>query len=284
MIKAFSQKLMPPFSGQVQIAESDTYRALTLDGLIWEIQYVKRSHIRVGTLTANEIKTGTFSSEKLVEDAADPKLMVLLDYLRNISLPFPATDHFEYWVLDRQDNRPLALIFACSEAEQKAKFPSKVEWTALPDAVMSIEKSDTEVAAGTPPVNYRLERLVAERAGTKYTTAWFDRREHDPDTFPPFLITEDWNEASQAELCQRYIDRQAPRLLMLHDLTTAQRQRLESSCSPYATEVNRFCGLYPEIVDEELIKALRVEARLREVSGSGGHSNVQNRRDGILYI
>ena len=37
MIKAFSQRLTPPFSGLVQIAESERARALTMDGNLWEI-------------------------------------------------------------------------------------------------------------------------------------------------------------------------------------------------------------------------------------------------------
>ena len=284
MIKAFSQKLMPPFSGQVQIAESDTYRALTLDGQTWEIQYVKRSHIRVGTLTASEIKSRSIDSKRLVEDVADPKLMVLLDYLADVDIPFAGTDHFEYWLLDNQEKKPLALIFSCSQQEQMAKFPSRAEWTALPDAVMPIPKTEEEVAVNMPPVNYQLERLIAEQAGINAKAAWFDRREHDDELFPQFLVREAHPDGEQYPYATRYIERQATRLLMTQRLSQTNRQRLEICCKPYATELARFCGLYPALIDEELIRSLRVEARLREVSNTGGHSNVQNRRDGILYM
>lgn len=284
MMRAFSQKLMPPFSGQVHIAESDTYRALTLDGQLWEIQYVKRSHIRVGTLSASDIKTRSINSKKLVQDVADPKLMALLDYLADVELPFTGTDHFEYWLLDSSDDTPLALLFSCSQTEQMDKFPSRVEWAALPDAVMSVVKTEDEVAANSPPVNYRLERLVAERAGINSKAAWFDRRENEADLFPPFLVKEDWPDADQPDLSTRYIERQAPRLLMLENLSASQRQRLESCCQPQAIEVARFCGLYPAVHDEGLIKALRVEARLREVSNIDDPSAVRNRRDGVLYM
>jgi len=284
MIKAFSQKLMPPFSGQVQIAESDTFRALTLDGLIWEIQYVKRSHIRVGTLTAREIKTRSFNSEKLVEDAADPKLIELLDYLRGVKLPFSSTDFFEYWLLDKQNQEPLALLFACSQSEQMSKFPSRAEWTALPEAVMPIKKTDEELSAGNPPINYQFERLVAEQAGTNSKAQWFDRREQHTVSFPALLVKEDWQDANHSSICQRYLERQAPRLLMLHGLSANQRDKLEQCCSPQASEVGRFCGLYPTTVNDELMRSLRVEARLREASNSGTQSNIHKRRDGVLYM
>jgi len=102
--------------------------------------------------------------------------------------------------------------------------------------------------------------------------------------FPPLLLREDWDEQESRDLCKRYIDRQAPRLLMLQGLQHSDRERLEACCEPYATEVARLSGLYPEVLNESLINALRVEARLRELSGTEDQSNVQNRRDGILYM
>jgi len=283
MIKTFSQRLTPPYSGQVQIAQSETYRALTMDGHIWEIQHVNRSHIRVGTLTKKDIQSRSVRSEKMVDDVADPKLGELLDYLSEIKLPFTATDCFEYWLLDNAEKAPLALIFSCSQADQMKKFPSRASWTALPDAVMRIQKTEREISLNVPPVNYQLESLVAERASTNSKASWFDRREQHDDNFPPFLVREDWVEPEHESLCKRYIDRQSPRLLMLQGLEKSDRERLELCCEPYATEVARLCGLYPEVLDENLIQALRVEARLREVSDTAVVSNVQNRRDGILY-
>jgi len=54
---------------------------------MWEIQYVNRSHVRVGTLTTSDIKSRSASSEQMVDDVADPRLGELLDYLANIQLP-----------------------------------------------------------------------------------------------------------------------------------------------------------------------------------------------------
>ena len=146
------------------------------------------------------------------------------------------------------------------------KFPRRADWTALPDSVMAITKSETEIAAGSPPVNYQLESLVAERASTNSKAIWFDRREHHDVFFPPLLVREDWPEPEQQSLCQRYLQRQSPRLLMLQGLAQAERKKLEASCQHYATEVARLCGLYPEVLDGPAIRALQVEARLREAS------------------
>lgn len=285
-IKAYSQRLMPPFSGQVQIVQSSTYRAITLDAQIWELQYIKRSHVRVGTVSAEDIRSHAVTPESLNSQGgpADDEIVALLDFLVDVKLPFPATDRFEYWLLDKRDHTPLALTFSCSDPEQMVKFPERPEWTALPAAVMPIEKTLEEDRAGLPPVNYRLERLVAERAGQMAKGRWFDRDEEDPAAFPALMVSGDWPDEAEASLYQRYIERQAPRLLMLHSLTADVRARLESYCRPHAMEVARFHGVYPEIIDEALIRTLRVEAQVREATGDAARPAVHGRRDGILYI
>ncbi|MBX2836627.1 MAG: hypothetical protein KTR35_07225 [Gammaproteobacteria bacterium] len=284
MIKTYSQKLTPPYSGQIQIAESETYRALTLDGRSWEIQYVNRTHVRVGTFSSEDIRIRSNASETLTDNVEDARLVELFEFLADVTLPFPAKDRFEFWLLDSQEKEPLALIFSCSSPEQMKKFPSRAEWTALPDAVMPIAKTEQEIADNAPPINYRLESLVSERAGTTKRAQWFDRREHSDFAFPPFLVREDWPDSEQEHLCKSYIERQAPRLLMLQSLTDEERDRLELCSEAHATEVARLCRLYPSIVNKQLIDALRVEARLRASSNTEEVSKVQNRRDGILYI
>ena len=284
MLSTFSQKLGPPFSGQVQIAESDTYRAITLDGQTWELQYVNRIHLRVATVTAEELKNRDNKVEELAQEAGDPKLDELLDFLTGVELPFTANDHFECWLLDADTQAPLAMLFSCSDAEQMKKFPSHPDWTALPDAVIPIEKTEHELAARMAPVNYRLERLVADRAGINRKSRWYDRREHDSSVFPPFLVSDDWEADDDRDLYVRYIKRQAPRLLMLHGLNRRHREQLESYCKPHSTEVARFYPLYPDVVDEKFMSALRVEARIRAATSGTGPRGVHDRRDGILYI
>jgi len=283
-IRAFSVRLMPPYSGQVQIAESDTYRALTVDGRVWEIQYVNRSHVRVATMTDDDIKAYVANPEVLEDGTVDTELVALLTYLTDITLPFAGADRFEYWLLDAKDESPLALVFSCAQATQMEKFPARPDWTALPAAVMPVKKTDEEEASQSPPVNYQLERLVAERAGLNARGRWFDRSDDESQFFPPFMVREDWDNEADEALCQRYIERQAPRLLMLHGLSEEDRRRLEACCRPQAVEVARFIGVYPEIVDNELIQALCVEARFRAAHDQEGKPAVHSRRDGVLYI
>ena len=40
MIKAYSQRITPPYSGLVQIVETEQARATTMDGLTWEFYFM----------------------------------------------------------------------------------------------------------------------------------------------------------------------------------------------------------------------------------------------------
>jgi hypothetical protein len=287
--------MLPPYSGQAQIAESDLARAITMDGELWEIHFVyaanagqgagersaKRKFRRVAGIRHSQLVEMAGQSSAEFEDV-DERILELARFLAAASLPFPAMDNYEYWLLDPADDSPLALIFSCIQAEQMANFPALTEWTALPAAVMPIEATDEEKERSDSPVNYRLERLVAERAGSKPRARWFHRRPDEQESFPAFLVREDWREEEHQALCQRYIDRQSSRLLMLHGLQSEERRRLEHAAKSHAVEVARFYRLYPEVVDEKLMNAIRTEARLRNPTGE--RNPLLDRRDGVLYL
>ena len=296
MINTYSQRITPPFSGQVQIAESNQARALTMDGKIWEFHFLytlpgeendpgrkyQRRYTPVMTIgrekldsIANDVRAGTRE--------IDERILELITFISSASLPFPSIDRYEYWLLDPSDDSPLALIFSCPYPEQKESFPNKTEWTALPAAIMRIDRTPEEEENSEPPVNYRVERMVAERAGQKPRAQWFDRQDEDRIEFPTLLLNEQWTDEEQYDLCQRYLQRQSARLLMLHGLHVDDRKRLEIAARPHVFETERFYPCYPEIVDEKLMKTILVEARLRGVSEEKPLS-IRNRRDGIHYL
>lgn len=281
MIHTYSRRLLPPFSGQLQIAESESARALSPDGKNWEIQYrtpdegqgwtqhghpVHRGLIRVAISRGGRIERlalPSFVDAGHVEDG----IMELSGFLPAANLPFPAMDHYEYWLLDGRDESPLALIHSCVRQEEMPGYPRRLEWTALSARLMPVERTADEERDQVPPVNYRLERMVAERAGQHPRTAWINRKRVDRSIeFPPLLVKEQWENEELHQVCQRYLARQAPRLLMLHDLSKDDRARLEIAARNHALEVARFYPLYPEVEDSELMAAIRVEARLRNAS------------------
>lgn len=296
MIQAYSQRLSPPFSGQAQIVESDAARAITLDGNGWEIHFVRgslqpagqgyqkhqRNYARVAYVDMPWLQKaaaeGTVDGQPL-----DERILELARFIAEATLPFPVADVHEYWLLDKQEQSPLALIFTCVHPEQTSTFPDHPEWTALPAAVMPIDRSEEELESGTPPVNYQVERLVAERAGSKPKARWFRRSAGDDGDFPTLLLREDWQDQAAQSLCRRYLDRQSTRLLMLHGIPHDDRLRLEQAARSHVMEVARFHIVYPEIADQELMTAMRVEARLRSATEEKEPA-INKRRDGILYI
>jgi hypothetical protein len=260
----------------VQIAESDRARAITMDGHKWEFHFLfaiaepdqsparpnQRRFQRVAALDREQIDK--VAAQSSVESAAaDERIVELADFIVSARFPFPPADRHEYWLLDAVDESPLALIFSCVDGEQMADFPDRAEWTALSAAAMRIERTPEEQRSGEPPVNYRVERMVAERAGARPRGHWFTRGENNAHAFPPMLLREDWDDPDQFDLCQRYIQRQSTRLLMLHNLQHDDRRRLEDAARHNALEVARFYPFYPDVVDQDLMNAILVEARLR---------------------
>lgn len=294
MIKAHSQRILQPYSAQVQIAESDQARALSMDGDLWEFQFIY-ANSRGGKASAGR-QQGRFiraahirhcDLERVIQNPVtedgkvDERILELAKFLLGARLPFEATDRYEYWLLDPSDDSPLALIFSCVDASEMSSFPRLTDWAALPAAVMPIEMSSAERSRSYGPVNYRLERCVAERAGTKPRGQWFTRRYSESEEFPSFLIREDWQSEEHHDLCRRYLHRQAPRLLMLHGVSFQERLRMELAAKANTLDVARFYPLYPEIADNAVINNIRIEARLRMAAGETAYA--MGRRDGVLY-
>ncbi len=295
MIKSYSQRVTNPFSGLVQIVETEHARAMSMDGISWEFYFLhtlpgdektperhyQRRYSPVALIDSQEIKKIAGQASSTSQDM-DERVMDLIKYIADAKLPFPAVDKYEFWLLDGKDGSPLAFIFSCVDKDQIETFPNRTEWTALPAAVMSIEKTEEELENGTPPVNYRFERMVAGRAGYKPQAKWFERHDSETEVFPPLLVREDWEDEEQIDLCQRYIHRQSTRLLMLQGLQQEDRKRLEMAARSQVFETERFFACYPEIVDNKLMNAILVEARLR--GGTSDESYLAKRRDGIHYM
>ena len=280
MIRAYTQRLLPPYSGVVLIAETNRARAQSFDGINWDIQYLPgdspagdgyereqgyaldRSYFRVAGIHNNELETYIFPTHL---DAAEVTASIheLSEFLSTAKVPFPIADIYEYWLLDGTDESPLALIFSCCTESQMASYPVRVNWTALPHSKMRVENTAGEKARSEPPVNDRFQRLISSRAGVKPKAAWFKRHSGESHDFPPFLVREDWEHAEDSDLCQRYLQRKSPRLLMLQGIPHADRERMEIAAKEYALEVDDYFPLYPEVNDEHRMSAIRVEARLR---------------------
>mgnify|MGYP006896057620 FL=1 len=267
----------------VQVAEIDRARALSLDGQNWALQYSLaedacfRNSGSVADPTLHYSLVATIEHGALKMQAVHPFLesedvRAAVNRLREAvscaRLPFPAADRYECWLLDSSDASPLALLHSCVDAQDMALVPTRAVWVAMPAAQLDVQAPKTDQNAYVPPVNYRLQKLVEQRAGPKPRAAWFERPTPAADAFPPCLIREDWETEERQQLCELYIRRLAPRLLMVHGLSRSVRHRLERAARDHVFEVERFYPLYPEVVDSSIMTAARVEAQLRRTTVS----------------
>ena len=289
MIRMYSRRLLLPFVGVVQIAEMDRARALSMDGDYWSIQYKlpadphQQTHTKRvdpgSTYTRivgyNYAAVATVKEGRLDNHPVHPALDVdavraagngLFEAVTAARLPFEATDRYEYWLLDPRDETPLALLYTCVGEQERELTPPRPEWHPMPASELKVQPPEPPQSFYVPPVNYRLERMVEERAGTKPRAAWFERKDPAGGDFPPCLIREDWQDEKQQVLCDLYIRRLAPRLLMLQGLPLPVRNRLEQAAREHVFEIERFHALYPEVVDHRLLTAARVEARMRRAN------------------
>ena len=284
MVSFYSRRALSPFTGTVQVIDTPQARALSLDGVHWEITYRVRDRVRQAAAPAagepryQMARAASVAGGRVLRHALHPFLDAdavgravdaLVEEIAAARLPFAATDRWEYWLLDAAERQPLALLSSCISEDEMRDYPVRPLWLAMPAAQLPIDDDAGEDAGGyVAPVNYRLQRRVEQRAGRQPAAEWFRREPGDAAGFPPCLLREDWPDAGDARLCASYIRRLAPRLLMLQALPRAERARLERLARERALEVDRYCGLYPEIVDDKAINALRVEARLRRAAAS----------------
>lgn len=282
MIRMYSKRLLQPFIGVIQIVDLDWARALSLDGKNWAIRYAQdetpetlfgslRYDPRVNLALLLSIE-GKQSNTRVMRHGLNPARVKidsqrLVDVLSTAQLPFAAADRYEYWLLDANDEKPLALLHSCINQEEMQRALPPAEWLPIPAAQLAVADpaSDKEGEYVTP-VNYRLQKCIEKRAGSKPRAAWFERPAPAMDDFPSCLIRDDWDDPESQRCCELYLQRLSPRLLMIDGLPRTVRQRLEHAAREHVFDVENFYPLYPDVVNDNLLNAARVEASLRRAN------------------
>ncbi len=282
MTKRYCKRVLLPYVGVIQVLDLGWARALSVDGKTWSVRYQQHENHKTRMARLNydprvniaimiSIEQDHMQSRTIRTDLEPGQTEIdcqrIFEALRSARIPFEAADHYEYWLLDAQDDNPLALLHTCvDENEVYSHTPAPV-WHTIPAAELAIEDPLTEDdAVYQPPVNYRLQQLVETQAGRKPRAVWFKRTSGDTDNFPACLIKAQWDDPEVQRLCDLYLQRLAPRLLMLSGLPARLRERLEIDACKHAHEVESFHRLYPQVINENLLTAARVEARLRQAN------------------
>jgi hypothetical protein len=197
-IRCHSLRRVNPFLGVVQVIEGDGARAISLDGVDWEIQVETQSpdglwgSMNAGRATRRYFRFGLWSrraglwrvpvnpildiGEMLAEQEA--MLTALAEHAG--ALPFPLSDRYELWALDN-DAMPLALLATSDSAARAAKLRAE-PWQAAPltDHRFHSRALDAEPARPGEAENPRrhaaaVEALVRRVTGTTVPEQWFER-------------------------------------------------------------------------------------------------------------
>ncbi|MCU7931210.1 MAG: hypothetical protein KZQ90_10445 [Candidatus Thiodiazotropha sp. (ex Codakia rugifera)] len=294
----FSLRRLNPFNGTLQVFNIDSARALSSNGIHWEIQVLSD---RPQGLWANMPYSGqqyyTFGlwsvSAGLKQVPVNPLFNVrdmiisaeqLIGQLETVveALPFPLADRYELWLLDEEEKQPVTLLQSCRTEQEMALKPAP-KWIAAAQGDFSfisnhlLKKGLTNNDGYNPRVHASvLEAAVRERGGQNPTTQWFFSDQgghtaysqpndvmHSEWHFPELPICEDWKEQEEKQLITDYITYKAPQMLMLPGLNYATRDRLEQVAVKQAEVVERLWRLYPKIHNKELLNSARIEAKIR---------------------
>jgi len=197
----YSVRRLNPFQGTLQVAELGEARALSLDGVRWEIQIrcAQPEHTwrsaNQGEAVMRYLRFGAWSKETGVRRV--PLSPILdLDLMLEASaavtgqlaqgldpLPFASADLHELWLLDG-DGLPFALLVSSVQAPSPSRA-WREPWSAGARSDHSFQ-SRRLLARGLParlgddPRHHAslLERLVRDAAGRPARLAWF-RRDRD---------------------------------------------------------------------------------------------------------
>lgn len=289
-VHSYAIRRVNPFLGVLQVIDGRGGRALSANGVVWEIEIRAQRQSGWGSLNLNSgeaayYRYGQWSQDEglvtrplasqLDSEFFTQQCSLLIDRIRERlgQLPFKAKDTLELWLFDQDGQRPLALL------------ASAIPGGTLPSPEPRHWSSGTG-ANGLPsqrryPAASQLETMVRQRAGFNIAKHWIDRQ-HDgsgiikasnsrlqADEFPTFLLSEDWPEMEQATLASDFIEWTAPSLLTLQNLTTAERTRLENSLNIQAESVEHHWHLYIGVIDENRVRAARVQCRLHKANQGG---------------
>lgn len=290
-VSCYAIRRVNPFLGVLQVIETAGGRAVSSNGVVWNIEIRAERATGWGSLNRNKTQVayyryGLWSLEDgLVTRPLAPLLDneffsqqcdILIECIRERLdlLPFELKDRHELWLLDTDDRQPLALL-ASARPGSALPLPEPRSWTSHIGA------------EGVPsqrryPAARELEALIKQRAGFNFNKRWVTRDNDGSgiieasntrmvaEAFPAFLLIENWPEAKQEKLAREYIEWISPSLLTLQQLDRGERERLENSLNVQAVSVEHHWRLYPEIIDEDCINTARVQCRLQRVNQDGG--------------
>ena len=284
--RCYGIRRVNPFLGVLQIIKTDAGRAITANGVVWDIELLTYSPGGWGSLDKMDkqlayYRYGLWSQDdglvsRPLASQIDDELLKqqchdLIEVVRDNrdKLPFQLIDSRELWLFDSDNQVPIALL-ASSVPDSKIRPPQPRYWSS------ALGKNGVSSQYRFPGAD-DLEMIVKQRAGFNINRHWISRQQDGSgviessqtllsiDMFPPFLITEQWQDAKHAELVNGYLEWIAPTLLTLQHLTRTERLRMEKCLNIQARSIEHHWHLYPEVIEAEFLTVARVKGRMQNL-------------------
>ena len=295
----YSQRQLSPFMGLVYVASISVARAISNDGVSWQIQVIcENQQHQLGLhqtgLVRRYVLWGVWSKQSglkalpldpmldtprdsVIEQELIPALESGLQYM-----PFTSKDFYELWILDSLENFPVALVATRTDPYNLDQLTPD-HWRASTRS--NRDFTPARVQTTIDPL-LKLEQLISDNTCCPISSQWFLRdssgngtgitaqnletdlytRTLAKEKFPELLMRENWPNDDARFLAEDYHNWLSPRLLTLQNLSLETRSRLELAAQRHAVETSQLLHLYPQIADQKIINRIQVEARLRSAS------------------
>jgi hypothetical protein len=302
-VSCYSQRILNPFRGVMNIISTGGADAVTIDGTNWTFYIhdnfdcptddpedffeIEMPDIRFGDwnkksgLTRSPLIASYHYNE--IQAIGNALLDAVQEYADHC--PFVFEDKYELWLLDGNNGEPLALLDSvCSEAN--IRQPDSLAWEAGIRCKQEFAKQNSLAEKYNISAGELLNRAINKRAGKQASAQWFYRdrfaygkgltginlkkqyigRELSARIFPKMLIQQKWQDEAMESLVNDFIHWLSPYLLVLGFLRDTQRETLELTAKNHALLVDKLYPLYPKIINTQAINAARVEARMRKAN------------------
>lgn len=308
-VSCYSQRILNPFRGVMNIISIGGADAVTIDGINWtlyihdtfdcptddpeEFFAIEMPDIRFGDWNKNNglLRSPLIGSYHYNEIQAIGNALLDAVLEHADQCPYRSDDKYELWLLEEHTDEPLALLDSVCD-ESKIHTPENLTWEAGLRCKQEFLKEYPPIDENTATAGELLNQIINQRAGSQPSAQWFYRnqfndgkgltganlddrlvnRELSPRLFPKLLVQQQWQNKTKASLVEAFINWLSPYLLVLDFLRDAQRETLELTARDQALLVDKMHLLYPKIINQQAINAARVEAMMRK-------SNQTNSKD-----
>ena len=180
LMDCYAKRLHNPFNSAVQVVASAQIRALSFNGIDWEFQFQCQTprgtqYARIGIWSASRGFRPYPLDPSIDRAALEIAYPPIVATLETTPVPLPQDDHYEFWLLDETDHYPLALLASCRLPTEMPQARIHPIWKAVSASQLELSNTPEEERRGAPPLSYRLEQNVKDRAGQNPQAQWFLR-------------------------------------------------------------------------------------------------------------